>query len=88
MVPLMIPIDHVPPPSPAVRSCISIWLGEVTCSGEITPRRDVKTLRLGTRFHQCKEDNSRLGQTVVLFPYLPESGQSRCLSLSPLIVIG
>ena len=35
-----------------------------------------------------KEDNSRLGQTVVLFTYLPESGQSRCLSLSPLVVIG
>jgi len=53
-----------------------------------TPHCDVKTLRLGTRFHQRKEDNSRLGQTVVLFLYLPESGQSRCLSLSPLVVIG
>jgi len=80
--------DPVSPPSPAARSRISIRLGEVTCCGEITPRRDVKTLHLGTRFHQRKEDNSRLGQTVVLFPYLPESGQSRCLSLSPLVVIG
>ena len=62
------------PPSHPSRSRISIRLGEVTCCGEITPRRDVKTLRLGTRFHQRKEDNSRLGQTVVLFPYLSESG--------------
>ena len=83
-----LPIDPVSSPSPAARSRISIRLGEVTCCGEITPRCDVKTLRLGTRFHQRKEDNSRLGQTVVLFPYLPESGQSRCLSLNPLVVIG
>ena len=32
-----------------------------------TPHCDMKTLPLGTRFHQHKEDNSRLGQTVVLF---------------------
>jgi len=53
-----------------------------------TPHCDVKTLHLGIRFYQRKEDNSRLGQIVVLFPYPPESGQSRCLSLSPLVVIG
>jgi len=87
MVSMMIPRSFRPP-LPLAWSCRSIRLGEVTCCGEITPRRDVKTLRLGTRFHQRKEDNSQLGQTVVLFPYLPESGQSRCLSLSPLVVIG
>jgi hypothetical protein len=32
----------------------------------ITPHRDVKTLRLGTRLHQRKADNSRSGRTVVL----------------------
>jgi len=67
----MILIDHVFPPSRVARSHISIWLGEVTCCGEITPPRDVKTLRHDTRFHQRKEDNSQLGPTVVLLLYLP-----------------
>jgi len=80
--------DHDPSPSPAVRSRISIQHGETTYCREITLHCNVKTLRLGTRFHQCKEDNSRLGRTVVLFLYLPESGQSRYLSLSSLVVIG
>jgi len=64
---------------------ISIRLGEVTCCGEITPHRDVKTLRLGTRLHQRKEDNS-VGLDSSPSTYPPESGQNRCLS--SLIVIG
>jgi len=47
-----------------------------------TPHCDVKTLRLGTRFHQRKEDNSRLDLDSSAPTYPPESGQSRCLSLS------
>ena len=64
---------------------IIIWLGEVTCCGEITPHRDVKTLRLGTRLHQRKEDNL-IGLDRSASTYSPESGQNRCLS--SLVIIG
>jgi len=47
----------------------------------ITPHRDVKTLRLGTRLHQREEDNSRFDLDHSASTYPPESGQSRCLSL-------
>ena len=36
---------------------ICMLLGKVTCCGEITPQRDVKTLYLGVKLHQCNTDN-------------------------------
>jgi hypothetical protein len=65
---------------------ISIRLGEVTCCGEVTPHRDVKTLRLGIRLHQRITNNLSIGSESSASTYPPVSGQSRCLS--SLVVIG
>ena len=36
---------------------ISIWLGKVTCCGEITPLHDLKSLHLSVKLHQRNTDN-------------------------------